>query len=68
MALGAIPLTEVLAYMEMFSILDEDERRTLLRYVQALDRVLLEHARSEKPGEKGSTPDEPVRERRRGRR
>ena len=47
MTVGAIPLTEVLAYMQMFVIEQEDERRELLRYVQVLDRVFLDHVKKE---------------------
>lgn len=66
MSLGAIPLTELLAYMEMFAIQHEDERRELIRYVQALDRVFLEHVRTEEKSQK-PTPEDSGKERRRGR-
>ena len=68
MTVGAIPLTEVLAYMQMFMIQDEDERRELLRYVQILDRVFLDHVRQEEQGEKESVQEETGRARRRGQR
>lgn len=60
MALGAIPLTEILAYMQMFNVEEEEERRQLLRYIHVLDRVFLEHARIKEQSK------EPTKEQKRG--
>lgn len=40
---GPIPLTEILAYMQMFEISDVDERTWLLRVVGKMDSVYLAH-------------------------
>ena len=67
MTVGYIPLEEMRAYMDIFSVEDSVERERLVLYIQALDRVFVEHAHE--PGDKkGTTPEDTMRERRRGRR
>jgi hypothetical protein len=42
MSLGAIPISEVLAYCEFYSIVDVDERDSLLRIISMVDSYYLE--------------------------
>jgi len=40
---GPVPLSEMLAYMQMFEINDLDEREHFTKMVKALDRVYVKH-------------------------
>ena len=39
---GAIPLTEIYAYMQIFEITDHNQRRLFLNRIKILDRVYLD--------------------------
>ena len=42
MGVGAIPLSEIVAYLDLHQVEDPEERRDTLRYVQILDRAFLD--------------------------
>jgi len=42
-AVGAIPISEMAAYLDLFGILDHEERELFITMMQALDSVYLKH-------------------------
>lgn len=42
-AIGPIPLTEIVAYMDAIYLSDVDERLKLIMMIQSLDRVYVKH-------------------------
>jgi hypothetical protein len=41
--IGPIPLTEIVAYMDATYLIDVDERLKLIKMIQSLDRVYVQH-------------------------
>ena len=50
--IGAIPVSEVLAYCALMGISDLDQRERLLRAIQRLDEVFLKHHAEEQKKKK----------------
>lgn len=42
-AVRPIPLSEIMAYMEMFKIVGVEERTTLVMMIRSLDSIYVEH-------------------------
>lgn len=42
-----IPLSEILAYCDLYRIHDLDERHEIVTFIQAMDRTYLDRARKE---------------------
>lgn len=42
-AVGAIPVSEMAAYLGLFGVRDREERETFIKMMQALDSVYLKH-------------------------
>lgn len=57
-AAGAIPMSEMMAYFEVFEVHDLDERETTITMIKALDSVYLKHVnkKSEEIKPKGKVP------------
>ena len=53
--IGAIPVSEILAYCELFRIDGEDEREDMLYYVSELDMEYLGHVNKDAPKHGHST-------------
>lgn len=69
MAVGFISLEEMRAYMDIFGVEEMEERRRLVQYMQALDRVFVDHQhKRDKEDSPTTDPENTIRERRRGRR
>lgn len=67
--IGPIPLSEMVAYMNATNLVDVDERLTMIRMIQALDKVYVKHINSKVKREselrRGKAPSRPVRKGRR---
>lgn len=50
---GPIPLSEVLAYFQMFGVRDEDEREEMVAFIRALDSEWLAAERERAEEEEG---------------
>ncbi len=49
MSVGSIPLSEIVAYLTLCDVTDPEERGDYVRFVQAIDRVFVQHhAKKEK--------------------
>lgn len=59
---GAIPVSEMLAYLDVIEVRDREERETFITMVQALDSVYLPHVN--KSAEAEADKAKPARKRR----
>jgi len=56
MSIGAIPLTEISAYMKMFGIDGYQEKKRFLKQIQILDAVYLKHS-AKQSNKKAAKPE-----------
>ena len=63
-AVGAIPMSEIAAYFEMFEVHDLDERETTITMIKALDSVYLKHVNKPKDGTVEKPANRPWKKRR----